>query len=121
MPHTRSINLPQQVRIPHLEMRAGLVKFAFLAYVPSSESLATGLRGFCRICGSSLTFGRPGQEEVAILSGTIDEDILRSETGTQLCLAKGHIWCGNAVKGVTDTMPGTLWKESDGSEKIKEN
>lgn len=70
-----------------------------------------GLRGFCRICGSSLSFSRPGSSTFEILLGTIDEEILKSDTGTQLCLGKGHIFCHNEVKGVTDALPGTSWGE----------
>jgi hypothetical protein len=77
------------------------------------------VRGFCRICGSSLTFSYNESDEIEILFGTIDEEILKSKVGTELCLSKEHIWCENAVKGVTDIMPGVLWSQENGSEKME--
>jgi hypothetical protein len=75
-------------------------------------------RGFCRVCGSSLTFRFAEGDQIEILFGTIDEEILRSKVGTELCLSKSHIWCENAVKGVTDIMPGVLWSQEYDSEKL---
>jgi hypothetical protein len=51
-----------------------------------------------------------------ILFGSIDEDILKSKVGTELCDSDGHIWVGNAVKGVTDDLKGEMWKGAYGSE-----
>ena len=87
------------------------------------QSSPTGIRGFCKICGSSLTFQRPGQDSLEILFGAVDEEILKSETGTQLCGGKEHIWLGNAVRGVSDGtgLKGTLWVEDRGGEKVGVN
>jgi hypothetical protein len=68
-----------------------------------------------------LTFREKGSENIEILFGTVDEEILRSQVGTELCKGSSHIWCENAVKGVTDTMPGTLWKREYGDEILKKN
>ena len=80
-----------------------------------------GVRGFCRVCGSSLTFNYAGVDKMEILLGTIDEEILKSKVGTELCSSKDHNWCENAVKGVTDIMPGNLWSQEHGSEKISQS
>jgi hypothetical protein len=90
------------------------------SYTPFASS-EKGCRGFCRICGSSLSFCYAGADSTEILLGTIDEEILKSKLGTELCLSKDHIWCGNAVKGVTDILPGVLWSQERGSEKVKKS
>jgi len=46
-----------------------------------------------------------------ILLGTVDEDVLKSQVGTELCDSKKHGWCANAVKGVTDNLPGEMNQE----------
>jgi hypothetical protein len=73
------------------------------------------------VCGSSLTFNYIGADTVEILLGTIDKEILTSQAGTELCSSKEHIWGENAVKGVTDMMPGNLWSQEHGSEKISQS
>src|SRR4051812_21192334 len=50
---------------------------SYTQYVSSEK----GIRGFCRICGSSLTFNRPGGDKTEILFGSIDEEILKSKVG----------------------------------------
>jgi len=46
--------------------------------------------------------------------GSVDEDILKSEVGTQLCEIRHAEWCENAVKGVTDELRGTMWLQERG-------
>jgi len=72
------------------------------------ESSETAVRGFCKKCGSSLTFITKGEGTTGILLGTVDEDILTSQVGTDLCDSKKNIWCANAVKGVSDKLPGEM-------------
>lgn len=80
-----------------------------------------GRRGFCRICGSSITYSNLGSPRLEILFGSVDQEILTSKVGTELCLGQGHLWCENEVKGVTDDMPGVHWKDEYGGEKFREN
>lgn len=60
----------------------------------------------------------PGQVEIML--GSVDEDFLleksNGELGRLLCEpANGHFWCKNAVKGVTDVMPGKKYEEGSKS------
>ena len=57
-----------------------------------------------------------GSPRLEILFGCLDEEILKSEVGTQLCDCDGHLWVGNAVKGVTDDLKGEMWKGDYGGE-----
>lgn len=66
------------------------------------------------MCGSSLTFNYVDGDETEILVGSVDEDILRSEVGTQLCKSRHTEWCENAVKGVTDGLRGSMWLQEKG-------
>jgi len=75
-------------------------------------------RGFCSKCGSSLTFNFLDDDKTEVCLGSVDEEILRGKWGTQLCKAKEHIWCENAVRGVTDTLGGVMWTKARGSEKF---
>ena len=58
-----------------------------------------------------MTFVAKGKEKTEILLGTVDEDILKSQVGTELCDSRKHSWCANAVKGVTDNLPGKMEQE----------
>ncbi|KAH8586421.1 Mss4-like protein [Bisporella sp. PMI_857] len=81
-----------------------------------------GRRGFCNICGSSLTFTNEGSPRCEILFGSVDEEILKSKVGTELCALNGHLWVANAVKGVTDDLKGEIWMGDYGkSEKVVRN
>jgi hypothetical protein len=68
-----------------------------------------------------LTFNYIGLDETEILLGTVDEEILKSKVGTELCSSKDHSWCENTVKGVTDIMLGNLWSQEHRSEKISQS
>ena len=61
-------------------------------------------RGFCKACGSTLLWRSDSTpEEVEILVGTLDEEVLRVKWGGVLAVAeRGHYWAKNAIKGVTD-------------------
>jgi len=48
----------------------------------------------------------------------VDEEILKSKVGTELCDCDGHLWVDNAVKGVTDNLKGEMWKGDYGGELI---
>ncbi|PVH68498.1 hypothetical protein DL98DRAFT_379012, partial [Cadophora sp. DSE1049] len=96
----------QSCTFPNSSISPPFTSIASYTQFASSEK---AVRGFCRICGSSLSFSYVGADKMEILLGTIDEEILKSKAGTGLCLSKDHIWCENAVKGVTDIMPGVLW------------
>ncbi|KAH8597683.1 Mss4-like protein [Bisporella sp. PMI_857] len=76
----------------------------FVQYSSSKEAY----RGFCKTCGSSLTWNFKDGNETEILLGTVDEEILTSQVGSELCASKSHRWCANAVKGVTDNLPGEM-------------
>lgn len=65
-----------------------------------------------------MTFRFVEQDRVEIMLGTIDEEILKSKVGTELCLTKDHSWCENVVRGVTDIMPGNLWTQERDGEQI---
>ena len=59
-----------------------------------------------------------GQVEITL--GSVDEDFLLEksdgELGRLLCEpADGNFWCKNAVKGVTDVMPGKKYEEGSTS------
>ena len=94
-------------------------RYGMASYTQFASS-GKGVRGFCRVCGSSLTFNHIGLDKTEILLGTVDEEILKSKVGTELCSSKDHSWCENAVKAVTDIMPGNLWSQEHGSEKISQ-
>lgn len=53
--------------------------------------------------------------------GTVDQEVLKSKAGTELCLGSGNLWCDNEVKGVTDHLPGIHWKDESNGEKLREN
>ena len=86
----------------------------FTVYASSEK----GRRGFCNICGSSLAFTSEGSPRVDILFGSVDEEILKSPVGTELCDCNGHLWVDNAVKGVTDKLKGEMWRGDYGVELI---
>ena len=66
---------------PSLPSNASYTQFT------SSEK---GVGGFCRVCGS-LPFSYVGDGKMEIPFGTIDEDMLKSKVGTELCLSNNNI------------------------------
>lgn len=77
-------------------------------------------RGFCRTCGSSLTWRCEGSpDELEISTGSVDGDLLKGEMGKVLGKASGgHYWCGNRIEGVTDLEGGRRLREGGGSEEV---
>ncbi|KAG9244235.1 hypothetical protein BJ878DRAFT_480369 [Calycina marina] len=71
--------------------------------LPISE---LAMRRFCKTCGSSLAFLYDGSDEVEILFGMVDEEVLRSYVGTELSDSRSHISVENTVKGVSDDLKG---------------
>ena len=68
-------------------------------------------RGFCKLCGSTLTWRSDvSKEGIEVLLGSVDEEFLckgekGQEMGRELSRAVGgHFWCEKAVKGVTDSL-----------------
>ncbi|KAL2047692.1 hypothetical protein N7G274_000734 [Stereocaulon virgatum] len=82
-------------------------------------------RGFCNKCGSTLSWRsdkEPGVVEITL--GSVDErDLLNKMDGELGRLlshpAGGHFWSKNAIKGVTDLMPGKKHPESSELEEMK--
>jgi len=129
--------IPQVVGIPTEYMKPPFDSHS------SYKKYASGpgsYRGFCSMCGSSLTFGHAdGQldvhvgcfdgeellgrkvgEEYETKWGKIWERDANSSFGKELTQAKDHIWVGNAVPGLTDSMVGKKYmggrKDGEGFE-----
>jgi hypothetical protein len=75
-------------------------------------------RGFCSACGSTLYWREHGPsgevQELGILSGTLDEEVLLGKEGKLLCEPKGgQFWCCNFIDGITDkySLVRPRWKE----------
>jgi hypothetical protein len=68
-------------------------------------------RSFCGNCGSSLAFNDDQcPENTEIYLGTIDEEFMKGDVGTELVGGASHIWMENAVPGVTDGMAGRKYR-----------
>jgi hypothetical protein len=66
-----------------------------------------------------LTFNYAGVDKIEILLGTMDEEILKSKVDTELCSPKDH----NSLRMLSTVlriimMPGVLWSQEYGSEKM---
>lgn len=77
-------------------------------------------RGFCRRCGSPLTFREEGKAgELEITTGSLDGEVMAGEMGRVLGRASGgHYWCRGAIEGVTDLEGGRRFREGVGSEEV---
>lgn len=77
-------------------------------------------RGFCKTCGSPLTFRSQGSaEELEITTGSLDEEVLAGEMGKVLGRASdGHYFSKRVIEGVTDLEAGKRFKEGSGSEEV---
>lgn len=97
-------------------------QLAWLSQPTYTEFSATAgnYRGFCSKCGSTLLWRSEKEEKVEVLTGGVDEDVLRGRWGGVLAVAAdGHCWGGNAVKGVTDRVGGgKVFEEGSGSRVI---
>lgn len=116
--------LPQTYGVPTANISPRLTdNAAFKVY----KSSATGSRGFCRDCGSSLVFVEIGNTaETELHLGALDEEVLcgaKDEAnawtdesgrhvprvgglGKELCYTERHIFLENAIPGITDDLPG---------------
>lgn len=70
-------------------------------------------RGFCKRCGSPLTYrSEESPEELEITTGSVDGEVLAGEMGRVLGKAsEGHFWCANFIEGVTDLERGKRFRE----------
>ncbi|KAL6718552.1 hypothetical protein ACLMJK_004644 [Lecanora helva] len=87
-------------------------------------STSTHHRGFCSTCGSTLTWRADSTpDEIEILIGTLDEDVLRGKWGRRLVECEEHYWASNCVQGVTDREgmggKGVFCKEGSRSEVVE--
>ncbi|KAF2459202.1 Mss4-like protein [Lineolata rhizophorae] len=129
--------LPHLISMPSTSLTPPLTPTSFPTYTlyPSS---ATAFRGFCRVCGASLSFvSRAGADDSAVSDtvelhvGCLDEDDLvgrkaceerdgehgmravreGGEVGRDIGQCASHIWVENAVEGYSDAgcLKGKKW------------
>jgi hypothetical protein len=65
-------------------------------------------RGFCGACGSFLFWHKEAKDSISMSVGCLDKDVL-ARYGELLAMAKTHLWCADAIPGVTDRLEGKMW------------
>ena len=79
-----------------------------LPFFTKYSASAGRYRGFCKTCGSPLTWRDEKEpDELEILTGSVDGDVMAGEMGKVLGKAsEGHYWCEMSIEGVTDREAG---------------
>lgn len=107
----------------------------------SYSSSSSSYRAFCSTCGSSIAFGnidKPEQTEIHV--GTLDEEVLIGRhtaaskregkhegdimriggLGKEICQAECHIYCENAIPGITDKLDGVQYLTDRNAKRVPE-
>ena len=74
-----------------------------------SASVERFQRAFCSNCGGFLFWSDKESDHISTSVGCVDKEDLK-KYGAALATARTHLWCEDAIPGVTDDLKGDKWR-----------